>query len=376
MIQFANPLLENISLREKINQAINSTITSGTYINGEQVSRFEQNFANFITSKLLIGCASGTDALVLSLKNSGVMPGDEVIVPSHTASPTISAIRQVSAQPVFCDIEEDYYTIDFDHAASLVSKNTRALVAVHLYGGCCDIKKMNEFKENFKKIAIIEDCAQAIGTEYESQHVGSFQDYGAFSFFPTKNLGAIGDAGAVSCKTEDQELNIRQLAQYGWDKSRRVKIDGFNSRLDELQAAILNVKLTALKNNIIERQKIAKIYGNELSQYFDCLPLVRKKSNHSYHLYVVQTNQRDKCINFLRKAGINCGIHYKTPSHLMPAYKNCKASSLEVTEKISSKILSLPMYPGLSEKKISYIIDEVKFFFKNQLYNTTTKVKK
>ncbi|MDB2690605.1 DegT/DnrJ/EryC1/StrS family aminotransferase [Planktomarina temperata] len=364
MINFANPLIENSALNKQILDALEATINSGNYILGQEVYAFEKSFSQYVSSSVVVGCASGTDALVLSLSHAGIGAGHEVIVPSHTASPTISAIMQVGAKPVFCDIEKYYYTIDFEHASSLVTNKTRALIAVHLYGGCCDIRNMRNFKKNHENIIIIEDCAQAVGTTYNKQHVGSLGDYGAFSFFPTKNLGAIGDAGAVTCNIVNQEDDIRKIAQYGWNKERNIETLGRNSRLDEIQAAILRVKMLNLKEKIAQRQYIAKIYSEELDSVIVTKPVIRQNSQHSFHLYVVQVDRRDECLEYLKTQGINCGIHYKIPVHKMSAFQDQKISSLKNTEDVSAKLLSLPLFPGLSDNNIEMIIERIKRFYK------------
>ena len=314
-----------------------NVLRSGHYILGEQVSQFEIDFSKFIGQNHGTGVNSGTDALILSLRALGVGVGDEVITVSHTALATVSAIVSCGATPVLVDIE------------LAITSKTRAIIPVHIYGHAADMTLIMEIAKQYN-LHVIEDCAQATGAEYNGALVGSIGTLGCFSFYPTKNLGGIGDGGMVVTNNQALASSVASLRQYGWDSQRNAMISGLNSRLDELQAAILNVKLKYLEQDNQQRIRLAKLYDEQLSGTRVRTPQVRKDSKHVYHLYVVKCQDRDSVVRKLNSNDIFPGIHYPKPIHFQSGYKKlCKtpAKGLPVTERLSNNILSLPMYPEL-----------------------------
>ena len=359
MIFCANPKEQYLSYKDEIDSAIKRVLESGWYILGEEVKKFEKEFADFIGTKYSIGVASGTDALFLALKALDIGKGDEVITVSHTAIATVSAIEECGAKPVLADIEEDYFTIDTEQIEKLITSKTKAIIPVHIYGQPCDMDKILEIAKKYN-LFVIEDCAQAHGAKYKNKTVGSIGDIGCFSFFPTKNLGSIGDGGAITTNDERLANKIAMLRLYGWDKDRNTQFSGYNSRLDEIQAAVLRVKLKYLTRDIKRRNNVAKFYEKYLSDLDLILPKVRKECYHAYHLFVIKTDDREKLLQYLKEHQIMPMIHYPRAVHMQKYYKN--KINLPVTEKIVESILSLPMYPELKEEEIQYITVKLKEF--------------
>lgn len=354
-------LKEYEKLKSEIDKAIADVLKSGKLILGEQVSILEKNFSDFCGSKFGIGVNSGTDALFLAMRAHNIGPGDEVITVPNTAVATIAAIRATGAMPVFVDVMSDTYLMDVSRVKSKISKNTKALLPVHLFGQAVDMDPLIEIA-NAHGLTIIEDCAQAHGTQYKNKMTGTFGAIGAFSFYPTKVLGAYGDAGM--CITDDPKLakKIRLLRTYGSEKdANHPIIEGYNSRLDEMQAAILNVKLKYLHHAIAKRQYIAHSYHQGLSPILKT-PATSSYSNHTYYLYVVSHPKRDFMIQELRKNKIQVNVHYPVPIHLLPAYTflGYKKGDFPIAEKLADEIFSLPMYPELAEDMIQTVISTIK----------------
>jgi dTDP-4-amino-4,6-dideoxygalactose transaminase len=362
MIQCASPFMQYKPLESEIQSAIVAVLDSGHYILGPQVSAFEKEFADYLGVPHAIGCGSGTDALVLALYVNNIGVGDEVIVPSHTATATVAAVVMSGATPVFADIEADFYTLDVHAVEASCTPRTKAVIAVHLYGQPANIDGILAVARA-RNLLVIEDCAQAVGSTSKGRKLGTIGDLGCYSFFPTKNLGAIGDAGAVVCHDNEIAERIMRIRQYGWDKDRISVEAGMNSRLDELQAAILRVKLPHLDAANAERAMQAERYRASLSDLPIGLPLVRIGAMHSYHLFVlrVQSVERDCLIAHLAKQGVGCGIHYAIPAHKMPAFGS--SAVLPVTEAISSEILSLPLFPGLDAHQQNDVISGIRSFY-------------
>jgi len=360
MILCANPKAQYLPYKDEINAAIVKVLDSGRYILGEQVSLFEREFAEYLGASFAVGCGSGTDALVLALKALDIGFGDEVIVPSFTATPTVAAIVMTGATPVYVDIEPDFYTIDPSLVKAACTDKTKAMIVVHLYGQAAAMDALIAIAKQHH-LRIIEDCAQATGASYHGKKLGTIGDVGCFSFFPTKNLGAIGDGGAVVCNEIQLAYRLQRLRQYGWDENRVSQETGINSRLDELQAAILRVKLRYLDEDNGQRQKHAAHYTSMLVGQPLCLPTVRDHAEHVFHLYVVKTNCRQKVMKHLKASEIHAGIHYPIPVHLQPAYKRYfrPTQSMDVTEMVSKEVLSLPIYPGISMAMVDHIIAEM-----------------
>ena len=365
MILCANPVLQYNSYKDEINDAVFKVLSKGWYILGEEVELFEKEFSEYIGAKYGIGVGSGTEAIHLALTACDVKKGDEVITVSHTAVATVSAIELAGGTPVFVDIEEDYYTLNPDNIETAITKKTKAIIAVHLYGQSVDLDPVFEIAKKYG-IKVIEDCAQAHGAKYKDKYVGSCGDIACFSFYPTKNLGALGDAGMVVTNNPNLAKKTRLLREYGWEERYVSKISGWNSRMDEVQASVLRVKLRHLDKDNSKRVKLAEKYNRKLSGLKNIsLPKKRKDSTHVYHLYVIKTQKRDELKNYLRSKDIGVLIHYPIPIHLQPAYKHILVNNnnkLINTETAAKKILSLPMYPELDESEIMTVVGAVRTF--------------
>jgi aminotransferase EvaB len=351
------------SLREEILAAVDQVFSSGTLILGPRVQAFEENFCRFLgTGGYGIGVANGTDALAIALRALQIGPGDEVITVANTAIPTVSAIRMVGATPVFCDIDPRTLLIDVASAESRITPRTKAIIPVHLFGNGVEIDAVLDLAQRHN-LRVIEDCAQSSGTTINGRATGTFGDIGCFSFYPTKNLGAYGDGGF--CFTRDKNLAdaMRKIRMYGCGKTYYSEREGINSRLDEVQAAILDVKLRHLDERLAARRRIAGIYAERLSPAF-VIPAVNQGIEHSYHLFVVETDRRQEAILRLQADEIGYGIHYPTPIHRMSGYAflGYGTGALPVTERKAERILSLPCYPELpaeSVERVAAVLNEL-----------------
>lgn len=359
MIPCINPKASYLSYKDEIDKAIKRVLESGWYILDKEVASFEKEFASFIGTKYAIGVASGTDAITLALKSLDIGIGDEVITTSFTATATISAIELTGAKAIFVNIEEDFFTIDTSKIQDTITEKTKAIVAVHIYGQPCNLDGILDIAKN-NDLHVVEDCAQAHGAKYKGKMVGSMGDVSCFSFFPTKNLGAIGDGGAVLVNSSKLDEKLRMLRQYGWDEVRNSQFQGYNSRLDELQAAILRVKLKYLKDDIEKRNHIAKMYYENLKDTDFILPKVRNECYHAYHLFVIRSDNRDELVRFLKECGIVAIVHYDKAVHQENAYK--ENDTFPISEKCVKHIVSLPMYPELKDNDVKYIISSLKSF--------------
>jgi len=362
MILCSNPKAQYLSHKSEIDEAVSKVLEGDRYILGKEVISFEEQFSKYIGASFGIGVGSGTEALHIALSAMGIGPGDEVITPSHTAVATVSAIVSCGAKPVFVEVEPDHYTVDPHKIRASLSKNTKAIIVVHIYGHPADMDPIMEIARN-AGIKVVEDCAQAHGAEYKHKKVGSIGDVGCFSFYPTKNLGAIGDGGMIVTNDASVSEKARLIREYGWKERYVSDIHGWNSRLDEIQAAILKIKLRYLDQDNQKRISIAERYSKELSSLPVRLPSVNKDSKHVFHLYVVRTKDRDKLITFLKDNGVQALVHYPKPVHMQPAYRQ-NGSGLQDTEKISEEIISLPIFPELSFEEIEKICVLVKKFYK------------
>jgi dTDP-4-amino-4,6-dideoxygalactose transaminase len=356
---FANPSKQNHENSHQILKAIERVMTSAEYILGSEVLEFEKAFAEYIGVQNCVGVNSGTDALILSLRALGIGPGDEVIAPSHTAVATIAAICATGATPVFVDVDLNTFTLMPEKAERAITRSTKAIIAVHIYGHPCD---MNSLLSLVKRtgIHLLEDCAQAHGAEWNGKKVGSFGVISCFSFYPTKNLGAIGDGGAILTNDDELAERLRRIRQYGWDRDRTASEISGVSRLDEIQAAILNVKLKKLKKSNDRRIEIAKLYENGIRNPEIILPSTSQEAVHAFHLFVIRTNIREKIINQLNLLEIYPGIHYRKPVHAQPAYlmyQPLKQESLANTNQLADTVLSLPMYPELDDSDVQRVIE-------------------
>lgn len=345
--------------KTEIDQAIQNVLDSGWFVLGNQGHAFEEAFATYCDAKFGIGVGSGTDALHLSLKACGIQMGDEVITVSHTAPPTASGISLAGATPIFVDIDPQCYTLDPQKIEAAITPRTKAIVPVHLYGQSADLQTIKLIAQKHH-LYLIEDCAQAHGTLHQNKHVGTWGDVGCFSFYPSKNLGAFGDGGMVITNQPDVAQNLKMLRNYGALTRDVHKNQGTNSRLDEIQAAILNAKLHFLDRHNKRRQEIAQYYRSHISHTDIHHPTEQNWGNHTYHLYVIQTPHRDRLQQHLQECGIETKIHYPTPVHKQPAYQSTQ--TLPITEQTASHILSLPIYPELTDPEIEHIIQAANSF--------------
>ncbi len=353
-----------LAQKAAIDSAITRTVSSGWYILGQEVTAFEQEFAAWCQAQYAVGVASGTDALLLALKACDIGPGDEVITVSHTAVATVVAIELCGATPVFADVDPRTYTLDPAQIERLISERTRAILPVHLYGHPADMQRIMAIAADYQ-LRVIEDNAQAHGARIAAKQVGSWGDAAAFSFYPTKNLGALGDGGAIISNDPEIIGRIRALRQYGWQRRYISEEAGYNSRLDELQAAILRVKLRRLEADNQRRRQAAALYNELLADSPLQLPYAAAGTYHVYHLYTIQSGQRDDLQAHLAGQGIGSAIHYPLPVHLQPAYRrlNYRAGSLPNTEKLAQRILSLPMFPHISDSQIETVAGKILAFF-------------
>lgn len=349
MILCANPAAQFHSYQAEIEQAIHRVLEGGRYILGPELGALEQEFAAYIGTGHTIGVANGTDALELALRALEIGPGDEVITVSHTAVATVAAIEAAGAVPVMVDVDPEFYTLDPRQLPLVLTPRTRAVIAVHLYGQSADLDAIGAFCQEHN-LALIEDASQAHGAKWKGKRLGSIGLIGCFSCYPTKNLGAIGDAGLVTTNDEKLAHKIRMLREYGWQERYISDLPGCNSRLDELQAAILRIKLRHLDADNGRRRQLAAHYTKLLSGQPLHLPAVRENVEHVFHLYVVRTGSRQKLMDHLKAHDIHAGIHYPMPIHLQPAYKGRirTARSMDVTERLANEVLSIPIYPELS----------------------------
>ena len=352
-----NPKAGYLAHQAEIDAAIQRVLESGWYILGREVESFEQEFAAYIGVRHAIGVANGTDALGLSLRACGVGPGDLVFTVSHTAVATVAAIELAGATPVLVDIDPVTYTMDpncLEYAlAHLPAGKPKAVIPVHLYGHPADMPSILELAKRHG-LYVIEDCAQSHGATLDGRMTGAWGDIAAFSFYPTKNLGALGDGGMVVTDNHALAERVRLLQQYGWRERYISEIPGGNSRLDELQAAVLRVKLRGLDKENMRRQNLAQTYNTLLADAGMTLPAVRSGVAHVYHQYVVRLPQRDALRYYLRQAGVGTLIHYPTPVHLQPAYQSRLpiVAPLPWTEQAARQVLSLPMFPQLSDDQV------------------------
>lgn len=364
MIKFVDLKQQYSSIKEEVDSAVKNVIDSANFILGEHLRDFEREFAHYCNAKYSVGLNTGTSALHLALLANGIGKGDEVITAPNTFIATCEAISYTGAAPKLVDIDEQTYNMDPKKLEKSITPKTKAIIPVHLYGQPADMKVIMEIAEK-NGIAVIEDACQAHGAEHCKKRV-PVSDIGCFSFYPGKNLGAYGEGGAVVTNSVEFDEIIRAYRDHGQIKKHVHKYIGYNYRLEEIQAAILRVKLKHLDKWIEMRRKNARMY-NELLEGCDAVTPVEKDYNkHVYHLYVVKVKNRQKIIEHLNSKGIQTAIHYPVPIHLQEAYSNLgyKNGSFPIAEKCVDEILSLPMYPELKEEEISFVAQSIKNFFK------------
>ncbi len=364
MILCSDPRAQYLAQQAEINAAMLAVCGKGRYILGEETKAFEEEFAAYNGVAHAVGVGSGTEALHLALRACGIGPGDEVITVSHTAVATVAAIELTGATPVMVDIQPDTYTLDPACLQRALTPRTKAVIPVHLYGHPADLDPILRIARQ-AGIKVIEDCAQAHGAIYKAMRVGQWGDLACYSFYPTKNLGGLGDGGAVVTNDAALAENLRLLREYGWAERYVSRISGLNSRLDELQAAVLRVKLRTLDRNNEARRRLAARYDEMLSGCGLVLPTVAPHVAHVYHLYVVRSSRRNELQLHLKKAGIGALVHYPMPIHRQPAYWGRLppgGATLLETERASGEVLSLPMYPELATADQDLVVRALRAF--------------
>ena len=359
-----SPLASYLAHKARIDEAMAAVLESGSYILGENVERFESEFASYVGTRHAIGVASGTDALFLALRAVGIGEGDLVVTVANTAVATASAIRQTGADVAFVDVDDSNLLMDPERLESLVialdKRRPRAVVPVHLFGRCAPMSDIMHVAHRYE-LRVIEDCAQAHGAMRDGRKAGTWGDAAAFSFYPTKNLGALGDGGAVATSSERLEAALRELRQYGWNSSQVSGQPGVNSRLDALQAAVLSAKLPFLDADNARRREIAGRYEERIPAG-SRVRLPPPDPGHAYHQFVIRTPDRNGLQRRLSHEGISTLVHYPVPIHLQPAFAHgivMPGTELAVTEQAASEILSLPMYPQLDDQQLERICDAI-----------------
>lgn len=347
----------NEEIRDEVMEAFRRVFDSKWYILGEEVERFEYEFAKYCGVKYCIGVGNGLDALTLILKGYGIGQGDEVIVPSNTYIATVLAVSYAGARPVLVEPDPETYNIDPKLVEEKISERTKAVIAVHLYGQTADMDSIRRIGEKYG-LKIIEDAAQAHGAEYKGRKAGSLGDAAGFSFYPSKNLGALGDAGAVTTDDEELALKVRALRNYGSHRKYYNMYKGHNSRLDEIQAAFLRVKLKYLDRWNEDRRRIARYYLEHVNNLRIILPKEAQYNRHVWHLFVIRSGNRNGLQRYLEGKGVSTLIHYPIPIHLQPAYEDLglRKGDLPIAERISEEVLSLPIWPGMSTDELEYIV--------------------
>ena len=349
-----------LSIQSEVDAAMQRVIARTAFIGGEELSRFEDEFAAYCETAACVGVGNGTDALYLTLRAMGVGPGDEVITVAHTFIATSEAISMTGARPVFVDIKEDTLLMNPALLEQAITPRTKVIVPVHLYGQPCDLDAIMEIAERHG-LKVIEDAAQAHGARWRGRRAGSIGDAGCFSFYPGKNLGAFGDAGAVVSHDEELIERVRMLANHGRLEKYTHKMEGVNSRLDGLQAAILRVKLRHLDEWNESRRRHADFYFETLSGGEMHMPVVDENAQPVWHLFVVRVSDRESFQQKLKEQGIATGVHYPVPLHFQPAcqYLEIPLGSLPVTEQASGKVVSLPMYPELTSAELERVVNAI-----------------
>ena len=350
-------------LDKELRNAFERVYNRSWYIEGEEDKKFEEDFAKFCNSKYCVGVGNGLDALMLALKSLDIKEGDEVIVPSNTYIATALAVTYVGATPIFVEPDIKTFNINPEIIEEKITEKTKAIIPVHLYGQPCQMDKIMQIAKS-NNLFVVEDCAQAHGARFNGQIIGSFGDVGCFSFYPGKNLGALGDAGAIVTNNKEIADKVRALGNYGSDYKYHHIYKGNNSRLDELQAAFLDAKLSSLDKVNNERRRVANRYLNEINNDKIILPFVPNNVEPVWHIFGIRSKERDELEKYLNDNGIKTNKHYPIPMHLQECYKdlNIKQGELPIAEEISKTELSIPMYYGMTDEEIEYVIDIINKF--------------
>jgi dTDP-4-amino-4,6-dideoxygalactose transaminase len=357
MIPFVDLHRQYKSIQTEIDQAIQDVIKDTAFIGGKRVTDFESEFANWLGVKHCIGCANGTDSIEILLKAMNIGPGDEVLVPAISWISTSEAVSSVGATPIFIDIDEETYTIDVNKIEAGISDKTKAIIPVHLYGQPADMPKIIEIAQKHQ-LKILEDCAQAHGAKINGKRIGTFGHAASFSFYPGKNLGAYGDAGGMTTNDDQIATIARRIANHGQEGKHNHLIEGRNSRLDGLQAAILKVKLPHLNKWVEQRNHVAQMYLDKVDNSKFELPLLKSGYEHAWHLFVIRSERRNELMSYLKSKGIDTAIHYPTALPFLPCYQNRNYSpdDFPVAFAYQAKILSIPMFPELEVSEIEKVI--------------------
>jgi len=342
---------------ESVLKAIEEVLACGQFINGSECKAFESEFSSYVDTKYGVGVNSGSDALFTAIRALGIGPGDEVITTAHTFVSTVDAITRNGARPILVDIDPQTYCIDASRIRERIGDKTKAILPVHIYGHPSNMDEILEIAED-KSIFVIEDACQAHGATYKGKKVGSLADVACFSFYPTKNLGAYGDAGIVVTNAEETATRVRKISNYGQSQKYYYETVGVNSRLDEIQAAVLRVKLRHLDDWNARRRTIAQTYQKELRDINIVLPTEAPYATHVYHQFVIRTENRQRLQKDLNSRGIGTNVHYPLPVHLQESYrKNGQDNRLPITEAVSESVLSLPMFPQMTRDETSTVVD-------------------
>ena len=369
-IPVASPLAQTLTLKGQFEEAFSNFLLSGNYILGSCVEEFERLFARYCEVSFCVGAANGTDALALALRAVGVCAGDEVITTSHSAVATAAAIEMAGGVPVFADIEPESRCLDPQSVERMISDRTKAIVPVHIYGQTADMAALSKLADSHQ-LRVVEDCAQAHGAEISGRKAGSFGDAASFSFYPTKNLGALGDGGAVVTGSEKISDRLRELRQYGWKQRYVSDTPGINSRLDELQAALLLVKLPLLDGWQKRRAAIAESYRSVCDGKWVKAPPAIKGRSHAMHLFVVESDRREMLRDYLASHGISSALHYPLPIHRQPAYTGrlrCDGE-LSNTLRLYQRMLTLPLYPEMTERQVNRVCEALRSWAEGRVSN-------
>ena len=358
MIKFLDLEKINNRFRTEIDARIKTILDKGWYLLGEEHEKFTKNFAKYCGTKYCLGVANGLDALNLIIKGYGFSEGDEIIVPANTYIATILAITQNNCTPILVEPDINTYNINPDLIEEKITDKTKAIMVVHLYGQAVEMEKIWQIAKKYN-LKVIEDSAQAHGAMYKNRKTGNLGDASAFSFYPGKNLGAMGNGGCITTNDEELYNKVKAIANYGSDRKYHHIYKGVNSRLDEIQAAVLDVKLKYLDEDNNKRKEIAKYYTENIKNSKIILPKTYDKDSHVYHVFAVRTENRDDFQKYLTENDIQTIIHYPTPPHKQEAYKEWNNLSLPITEEIHKTIISIPMSPVLTKEEVDKVIDVI-----------------
>lgn len=367
-IPFVDLKAQYQSIKKEIDQAIDNVIDETAFIGGKYVRNFEKEFAETYGVKHCISVANGTDSLYIIMKMLGIKEGDEVITSAYSWISSSETISQTGATPVFVDIEQDYFTLDANLIESKITNKTKAIIPVHIHGQMCDMDRIIELSKKYH-LHIIEDCAQSHFSEFKGQRAGTMGIASSFSFYPGKNLGAYGDAGCILTNNDELAYKFRMYSTHGALKKHDHQIEGINSRLDGLQAAILSAKLPHIFEWTAKRKSRAALYTKLFeNNKFLTIPSVRSETEHSFHLYIIRLHtKREELREYLKKEGIETAIHYPNILPEMPAYKylNYSSSDFPIAFANQSTILSIPLYPELTDEQVKYVVDTINKFYAN-----------